>query len=76
MLNSSSVLGSYADVRWRVLQHLNAARIDDHVFGLVQAAYSSALAEEGLILSGIERRRLLADVLKAVLKDMNERLAD
>jgi hypothetical protein len=76
MLNSSSVLGSYADVRSRVLQRLNAAHIDDHLFELIQAAYASALAEENLVLSSVEKRRLLADVLKSVLEHMNRRLVD
>jgi hypothetical protein len=76
MLNSNSVPGSYTDLYWRVLQRLNVARIDDHVFELIQAAYSSALAEENLVLSNIEKRQLLADILKSILEDMNRRLAD
>jgi hypothetical protein len=76
MLNSNSVPGSYTDLCWRVLQRLNVARIDDHVFELIQAAYSSALAEENLVLSMIEKRQLLADILKSILEDMNRRLAD
>ena len=70
MLNSGRMHGSYTELRWRVLRHLNAAHIDDRVFELIQAAYSSALAEERLVLSTAEKRRLLADVLKSVLADM------
>ena len=76
MLNSGRMHGSYTELRWRVLRHLNAAHIDDRVFELIQAAYSSALAEERLVLSTAEKRRLLADVLKSVLADMNRRLVD
>ncbi len=76
MLNSNSVPGSYPDLRSRLLQRLNAAHIDDHVFEMIQAAYTSALAEENLVLSSIEKRRLLADILKSVLDNMNRRLAD
>ncbi len=76
MLNPSSVHDSYTDLRGRVLQRLDAARIDDHVFELIQAAYTGALAEENLVLSAAEKRRLLADVLKSVLDSMHRRLAD
>lgn len=76
MLASSPVPGSYTDLHYRILKRLNAARIEDRVFELIQAAYSTALAEENLVLSKAERRRLLADILKSILKDMNRRLAD
>ena len=66
--------GSYADVRGTVLRRLHAARISDHVFELIQAAYTSALAEDQLVLSPAEKRRLLADVLKSVLQEMNRKL--
>jgi hypothetical protein len=66
--------GSYGGVRGRVLQRMRSAQISDHIFELVQAAYSSALADDNLVLSPVERRRLLADVLKSILQDMNNRL--
>ncbi len=69
-----SMSGSYDDVRRRVLWHLQAAKVDDHVFELVQAAFSGALAEEGLVLSQVEKRRLLADALKSVLEGMSKKL--
>ncbi len=76
MLNSNSDPGSYTDLRWRILQRLNAARIDDHVFELIQAACDSALADENVVLSKAEKRRLLADILRSILKEMNGRLVD
>ncbi len=65
---------SYGDVRGRVLQHLQSARVPDHVFELVQAAFNGALAEEGLVLSQVEKRLLLADALKSVLEGMSKKL--
>ena len=67
--------GSYLDLRVRVLQRLNSAHINDQVFELVQAAYEDALSVDNVVLSRIERRRLLADVLSAVVEDMSKRLA-
>ena len=76
MLNQANTFnsGSYAGVRGRVIKCLQTAGINDHVFELIQAAYNSALADEGLVLSAIEKRRMLADVLKSVLDEMNRRL--
>ncbi len=69
-----SMSGSYGDVRRRMLYHLRAARVNDHVFELVEAAFNGALAEEGLVLSQAEKRRLLADALKSVLEGMSKKL--
>jgi hypothetical protein len=66
--------GSYEDVRGRLLQQLRAAHVSDRVFELIQAAVNAALAEDNLVLSQVEKRRLLADVLKTVLEEMNKRL--
>lgn len=66
--------GSYEDVRGRVLRHLQAAKVNDRVFELVEAAFNGALAEDELVLSRVEKRRLLADVLRSVLEEMSKRL--
>lgn len=66
--------GSYEDVRGRVLRHLQAAKVNDRVFELVEAAFNGALAEDELVLSRVEKRLLLADVLRSVLEEMSKRL--
>ncbi len=65
---------SYRSLRGRVLARLQAANINDQLFELVQGAYENALSADGLVLSRVEKRRLLADVLKSVLEEMNDRL--
>ncbi len=67
--------GSYLDLRSRVLQRLHSSRINDRVFELVESAYEDALSVDNVVLSRIERRRLLGDVLRLVLDDMSKRLA-
>ncbi len=66
--------GSYGELRERVLKQMRSAHIDDHIFELIQAACNSALSDQGLVLSAAEQRRLLADVMKSVLDDMQRRL--
>ncbi len=76
MMNRSGAFesGSYGELREHVLQQLRTAKIHDHVFELIQAAFDSALVEEDLVLSAAEKRLLLRDVLKSILDDMNKRL--
>ncbi len=66
--------GSYLDLRGRVLQRLHSARINDQVFELVQKAYDNALSVDNVVLSRVERRRLLAEVLRYVVEDISKRL--
>lgn len=73
-LGGTFTSGSYYELRSRVLQRLRLAKINDHVFELIQAAYNGALAQDNLVLSPVEKRRLLAEILKLVLNDMNKRL--
>ena len=77
MLNpfgSQQVPGSYANLQIRMLQRLQAAKIDDQIFEVVQKAYEKALDEESIILSRPERKRLLSQMLKLVLEDMIKKL--
>ncbi len=76
MLNLADAMNSnsYKNLRSRVLARLRAARINDQVFELVQGAYENALSADNLVLSRVEKRRLLADVLKSVLGEMNNRI--
>ncbi len=76
MLNPGDLFqsGSYIDLRGRVLQRVRSARIYDHVFEIIEAAFNGALADDNLVLSRVEKRRLLAEVVKSVLEDMQKKL--
>ena len=74
MLNSDDHSGSYFDLRRRLLQRLRSAKVKDQVFELVQNAFEKALEVDNLVLSRLERKRLLREVLKAVVEDMNKQL--
>ena len=66
--------GSYVDLKERVFQKLQSNGINDQIFEIVQKAYEDTLAKEYVILSRPERKRLLSQVLKQVLKDMLNKL--
>lgn len=67
-------LSSYGSLIKRILQHMQAARLNDQVFGLVQKAYEDALRMENVKLSKVERELMLSQVLKNVLSDMLKKL--
>jgi hypothetical protein len=77
MFNSNDpvVSGSYVELRSNILQRLQSANINDQVFAVVRMAYGKALEEANIVLSRPERERLLADVLKSVLGEMNKKLS-
>ena len=68
------VPGSYFNLKERMFQTVQSAKVNDHIFEIVQMAYEEALAKENVILSLPERKRLLAQILKLVLEDMIKKL--
>ena len=76
MLNSDNLFasGPNVDLRGHILQRLRSANINDQVFVVVRMAYQKALEDDNIILSRSERERLLAEVLKSILVEMNKKL--
>jgi hypothetical protein len=77
MLNSDNPFTSgsyYLDLRGHILQRLRSANINDQVFVVVQMAFAKTLEVDDIVLSRLEKERLLADVLKSVLAEMNKKL--
>ena len=68
--------GSYINLKERVFQKVQAAGIDDQIFMSVQKTFEDVLAQENIILSRPERKRLLSQILKLVLEDMVKKLDD
>jgi hypothetical protein len=67
-------LSAYAHLLQKTLKKVQAANVDDQIFQIVQNAFEEALNKENVILSRPERKRLFAQVLKAVLEDMVTKL--
>jgi len=67
---------SYIDLKRRVLRDVAAARVDDQIFEVVQKAFEDALKQENvlILLARVEKKRLLAQVMKQVLTDMVRKL--
>jgi hypothetical protein len=66
--------GDYLDLRKRAIRRLKAAQIQHQVFEIIEKTYGEALAEENCLLSRAERKRLLLQVTRSLLKDMLQKL--
>jgi hypothetical protein len=66
--------GNYVDLKKRMIQHVQSAKINDQIFQVVQRAFEDALNSENIVLSRPERKRLLSQILKDVLDDMIQKL--
>jgi hypothetical protein len=74
-LDGLPISGSYyTDLERHILNRLRSANINDQVFVVVRMAFQKALEVDNIVLSRPERERLLADVLKSVLAEMNQKL--
>ena len=64
------VPGSYFNLKARMFQKVQNAKINDHITEILQLAYEQALATENIALSRPERKRLFFQISKLVLEDM------
>lgn len=62
--------GSHVDLSKRILQKLKAAKIQHQLFETLAHAYDGAIAEEPLVLSRAERKRLFLQTSRSVLEDL------
>jgi hypothetical protein len=67
-------LYSYVNLKKRMLQRVQAARVNDQIFQVVQKAYEDAIKQENIVLSRPERQRMFAQILKQVLDGMIKKL--
>lgn len=67
-------LYSYANLRKRLYQNVQASGINDQIFTAVQKAFEEALNKENIPLIRTERKRLFVQVMRQVLTDMLTKL--
>ncbi|MBI4762397.1 MAG: hypothetical protein ACOYYF_12605 [Chloroflexota bacterium] len=65
--------GSYHNLTERIHKKASAA-VGEQVFEMMLKACESALDEENVILSRLERKRLFSEVVKRMMADMSRRL--
>jgi hypothetical protein len=69
-------LYSYVNLQKRMLKNVQAARVNDQIFNVIQKTFEEALRHETIVLSGPEKKRMLAQIIKQVLTDMLSKMDD
>jgi hypothetical protein len=62
--------GSYLDLKKRMIQHMQQAKVDDRMIEIVQMACENELDKQHIVLSSLEKELLLRQVIQAVLTDI------
>jgi hypothetical protein len=62
--------GAYFDLRNRVTQSLQSAKVDERVFEAVQQLFEQTLNSEHIVLARNEKDRLLRQIVRSILTDM------
>lgn len=65
--------GSF-DIKKRIIQSMQSAQVNDHIFDAAAKAFEKALNSENIVLARSEKHRLLGEILKSVLTDMLTKL--
>jgi len=74
MLSYSSFDSGYVDLQKKIVRQLKSAKIQHQIFGTLEKSFDAVLAEDGIIVSRVERKRLLTRVTQDVLEDMLKKL--
>jgi hypothetical protein len=69
-------LYSYVNLQKRVLKNMQAARVNDQIFRVMQKTFEDALKQENIAPATAEKQRMLAQIMKQVLTDMLSKLDD
>ena len=66
--------GSFFDLKKRIKQGMQSAKIEDEIFKAAANIFEQALDSENVVLARSEKQRLLQQILKSVLTDMLTKL--
>ena len=65
---------SYVNLKQRMLSLVQAGKVYDRIFQIVQKAYEDALKSETIILTRAEQKHLFSQILRLMLEDMIKKL--
>ncbi len=63
-------LGPYLDLKRRVIRRLRSEKLNEHLLAMIRSACEKALEAEGVVLSRVEKKRLVLEVCKSLLTDL------
>ena len=74
MLSNSNYDHGYVDLQKQIVRRLNSEKLQPQIFEKLETAFDAVLADENIIVSRVERKRLLTRVTRDVLEDMLKQL--
>lgn len=74
MLSQSNYEHGYVDLQQQIVRRLTAEKLQPQLFEKIETLFDAVLADENIIVSQVERKRLLTQVTRAVLEDMLKNL--
>jgi hypothetical protein len=74
MLSSSNYDHGYVDFQKQIVQRLTSEKIPHQLFEKLETSFDAVLADENMIVSRVERQRLLTRVTRDILEDMLKQL--
>jgi hypothetical protein len=74
MLSYSNYDHGYVDLQKQIVRRLKSEKIQHHILEKLAMSFDAVLADENIIVSRVERKRLLIRVTRDVLEDMLKKL--
>ena len=74
MQSYSSPDSGYVDLSKRIVRRLKSAKIQHQIIEALERSFDAALAEENVVLSRAERKRLFFQTSQNILDDMLKKL--
>ena len=74
MLSYSNYDHGYVDLQKQIVRRLKSEKIQRQIFEKLETTFDAVLADENIIVSRVERKRLLTRVTRDVLEDMLKKL--
>jgi hypothetical protein len=68
--------GSYVNLQKRIFQRIQSSEINNQIIKIVRESYEDAINAENVALSRAESKRLLSQILRLILEDLDKKLDD
>ena len=74
MLPYSNYDHGYVDLQKQIVRRLNSEKLQHQLLAKLETLFDAVLADENIIVSRVERQRLLTRVTRDILEDMLTKL--
>ena len=68
--------GSYFNLKERIFQRVQSSEIDNQIIETIRRYYEDAINVENIELDFVEKKRLLSQIVRLVLENLNKNVDD